>query len=158
MSTATAPTRDPEALRVLIVDDEEIVHHTLGRHLSHLGHLVEGSPDGPRGLEALEEGDFDLALIDIRLPGMDGMTMLSRARLATPDTAVVVITGHGKNGVIFESTDAELVPFDVTLEHDQGLTAWDGESFHPSLAQTKRFYPHQNDTGGFYVAKLEVTG
>jgi len=42
-------------------------------------------------------------------------------------------------------------------EHSPGLTEWDGEAFDSSLANAARIYPHQNDTGGFFVAKLEVT-
>ncbi|AGB16430.1 NOL1/NOP2/sun family putative RNA methylase [Halovivax ruber XH-70] len=54
--------------------------------------------------------------------------------------------------------DCEVVPFDLALEHDSGLTEWDEETYDPSLAEAARIYPHQNDTGGFFVAKLEVTG
>ncbi|QLC34144.1 RsmB/NOP family class I SAM-dependent RNA methyltransferase [Halarchaeum sp. CBA1220] len=50
----------------------------------------------------------------------------------------------------------DLVEFDVGLEHSPGLTEFEGETYDESLADAKRFYPHQNDTGGFFCAKLEV--
>jgi len=54
--------------------------------------------------------------------------------------------------------DVELVPFEIGLEHDDGITDWLDESYDDSLRHAKRFYPHQNDTGGFFTAKLEVRG
>jgi NOL1/NOP2/sun family putative RNA methylase len=51
----------------------------------------------------------------------------------------------------------EVVDYDLPLEHVEGLTEWEGESFDPQVAKAKRVYPHHNDTGGFFTAKLEVT-
>ncbi|WP_126661118.1 RsmB/NOP family class I SAM-dependent RNA methyltransferase [Haloterrigena salifodinae] len=56
-----------------------------------------------------------------------------------------------------EEEDCRVVDFDIGLEHSPGLTEWDGEEFDSSLERAARIYPHQNDTGGFFVAKLEVT-
>ena len=54
--------------------------------------------------------------------------------------------------------DCRLVDFDVGLETSPGVTEWEGEEFDPTVAKAHRVYPHQNDTGGFFCAKLEVTG
>jgi NOL1/NOP2/sun family putative RNA methylase len=51
-----------------------------------------------------------------------------------------------------------LVAFDIPLTHSPGITEWQGDSFDPTVRRAKRIYPHQNDTGGFFCAKLEVTG
>ncbi|PSP28585.1 SAM-dependent methyltransferase [Halobacteriales archaeon QH_2_65_14] len=51
-----------------------------------------------------------------------------------------------------------LVAFDVPLDSTPGITEWQGESFDESVTRAKRIYPHHNDTGGFFCAKLEVTG
>ena len=56
-----------------------------------------------------------------------------------------------------ENEDCRVVPFDLDLEYVPGITEWDGEEYDPSLEETMRIYPHHNDTGGFFVAKLEVT-
>ncbi len=53
--------------------------------------------------------------------------------------------------------ECRVVPFDLDLEYRAGVTEWEGEEFDPSLEETMRIYPHHNDTGGFFVAKLEVT-
>jgi NOL1/NOP2/sun family putative RNA methylase len=54
--------------------------------------------------------------------------------------------------------DCRLVPFETPLETSPGVTEWEGETFDPSVEHAHRVYPHQNDTGGFFCAKLEVTG
>jgi len=51
-----------------------------------------------------------------------------------------------------------LVEFDLPLTASPGVTEWEGESFDGSVTRAKRIYPHHNDTGGFFCAKLEVTG
>jgi len=55
-----------------------------------------------------------------------------------------------------EAYDCRLVEYELPLEHVPGLTAWDGDSFDDSMRKAKRIYPHHNDTGGFFCAKLEV--
>ncbi|WP_255190864.1 RsmB/NOP family class I SAM-dependent RNA methyltransferase [Natronobeatus ordinarius] len=55
-----------------------------------------------------------------------------------------------------EREDCRVVPFDLGLMHSPGLTEWEGEEYDSSLEEAARIYPHQNDTGGFFVAKLEV--
>jgi NOL1/NOP2/sun family putative RNA methylase len=57
-----------------------------------------------------------------------------------------------------EEEDCDLVDYDLPLEHAPGVTEWDGQSFDERVRKAKRIYPHHNDTGGFFCAKLEVTG
>ena len=59
---------------------------------------------------------------------------------------------------VLDTEDCRLVGFDLALDHDPGITEWQGEEFDPSLRNAKRVYPHRNDTGGFFCAKLEVSG
>jgi NOL1/NOP2/sun family putative RNA methylase len=54
--------------------------------------------------------------------------------------------------------NCELVAFDCPLDSRPGITEWEGERFDPSVRRAKRIYPHLNDTGGFFCAKLEVGG
>ena len=56
-----------------------------------------------------------------------------------------------------ETLPVELVAFDLPLDHSPGITDWEGEEFDAAMQHAKRIYPHQNDTGGFFCAKLEVT-
>ena len=57
-----------------------------------------------------------------------------------------------------EEFPCRLVEVDLPLDSRPGVTEWDGDSFDPSVRKARRIYPHFNDTGGFFVAKLEVTG
>jgi DNA-binding NtrC family response regulator len=83
------------SLRVLLVDDEEIVHQTIGDYLSECGCQVEVAMDGYQALAVLERQACDVALIDVRMPGMDGLELLARARQMHPEMAMIMMTGHG---------------------------------------------------------------
>jgi NOL1/NOP2/sun family putative RNA methylase len=55
-----------------------------------------------------------------------------------------------------EEYDCRLVEYDLDLDHVPGITEWDGDTYDESMTRAKRIYPHHNDTGGFFCAKLEV--
>ena len=57
---------------------------------------------------------------------------------------------------VLEEADCRVVEFDVDLDSRPGVTEWQGETYDDSVAKAERFYPHHNDTGGFFTAKLEV--
>jgi two-component system nitrogen regulation response regulator NtrX len=80
---------------ILIVDDEAGVRASLSGILGDEGYLVETAQSGEECLAALETRRFDLLLLDVWLPGMDGLAVLSRVRALDPELPVVVISGHG---------------------------------------------------------------
>jgi DNA-binding NtrC family response regulator len=84
-----------QALRVLIIDDEAIIHTTLGEYLADAGHRVDHAYDGREGLKKIDAVDYDLALVDVRMPKMDGLALLARAQEIRPDLSCVIITAHG---------------------------------------------------------------
>ncbi len=59
---------------------------------------------------------------------------------------------------VLDEEDCRVVDYELSLDHADGVTAWDDEEYDPQVARAKRIYPHHNDTGGFFCAKLEVTG
>jgi two-component system nitrogen regulation response regulator GlnG len=82
--------------RILVADDEPAMRWLLERLLRQAGHAVTVVEDGPAALEAAASPEpFDVAFLDIRMPGLDGLEVLSRLRAASPDTAVIVMTAHG---------------------------------------------------------------
>ena len=83
-----------KSLRILLVDDEEIVQETIGGYLADCGHRVEKAYDGTSALKAVESNDYDLALVDVRMPGIDGMSLLARMREHQPPVPLVLITRH----------------------------------------------------------------
>ncbi|MCK2086806.1 sigma-54 dependent transcriptional regulator [Thauera aromatica] len=80
---------------VLVVDDEELYRELLSGRLTRQGYRVSEAADGPGALGHIERTGIDLALIDIKMPGMDGIELLGRIKQLDPHIEVVVLTGHG---------------------------------------------------------------
>ncbi len=112
--------------RILIADDEPSILWVLERGLRQAGYAVTAVADGEAALaEALREG-FDLVLLDIRMPGLDGLTLLSELRRLRPESAVIVMTAHGTIDDAMEAmqrgaSEYLIKPFDVdqVLHHVQ---------------------------------------
>ncbi len=80
--------------RLLIVDDEERFRTNLVKMLTLKGMEVTAAAGGPEALELAQVQSFDVALVDIRMPGMDGLETLARLKQLTPGTEVIMLTGH----------------------------------------------------------------
>ncbi len=78
---------------IFVVDDDESIREVLTMHLSDEGYRVGAECSGERALAALAREDWDLLITDLRMPGMDGLEVLRRAREKRPDVEVVVLTG-----------------------------------------------------------------
>jgi len=81
-------------LRILFADDEAHLRDLMQMELPRLGHEVTVCPDGTAALKALERGSFDAALLDIRMPGITGIDVLTQIKQLSPDTQVILLTGH----------------------------------------------------------------
>ncbi len=81
--------------RILIVDDEETARKSLSDILKLEGYTVMAKGDGQSALDALDEDDFDLMLLDIKMPGMSGLEVLEKAVSIAPDCKIVLLTAHG---------------------------------------------------------------
>jgi len=81
--------------RILVVDDEEAMRESLAAWLIKGDYGVDMAPSGVKALEALSRRPFDLALVDIKMPGMDGHELLRRIKEEHPATMVVMITAYG---------------------------------------------------------------
>lgn len=80
-------------VKILIVDDEEVIRKGFERTLAGEHSIVECASDGFEALRKMGERSFDVVLLDLRLPEMDGLTVLKRIKQQWPDSEVVVITG-----------------------------------------------------------------
>ena len=81
--------------KILIVDDEETPRKSLSDILRLEGYQVEAKGDGRSAVIALSEENFDLMLLDLKMPGMDGIQVLEEAVKTSPNTIVVMLTANG---------------------------------------------------------------
>jgi two-component system response regulator AtoC len=85
----------PERKQVLIVDDEPNLRKILSAQLTRDGYDALTAEDGEQGLHLLREHHIDLVITDLKMPKVDGMTLLKRALEIEPELPVVLITAHG---------------------------------------------------------------
>lgn len=83
-----------EMTKVLIVDDEEVVRLSHLRSLQSANCNAKVAEDGLRAIQVMEEQAFDVILLDIRMPNLDGMEVLKTIKRRWPESEVVVITGY----------------------------------------------------------------
>lgn len=79
-------------IKVLIIDDEKLVRWSLQQKLSKEGYEVESAPTGEEGLNLLRDDGYDLVLLDVRLPGMDGVQVLQEIKKLEREIGVVMLT------------------------------------------------------------------
>lgn len=80
--------------RVLIVEDQQDIAELIAMHITDLGHQVEHATDGPGGLDAARSGQFDLIVLDVMLPGMDGMEVIRTLRMERVKSPVLMLTAR----------------------------------------------------------------
>jgi len=118
-------------IRVLVVDDEQLVRDLLVSYLNSLGFVVETAQDGLEGLEKYTEGDFDLVITDLSMPNMDGLQLMKELREIDEETVVLMITGYPTIGTAVEAikqgaTDYITKPFtldEVKIRIDKAIGA-----------------------------------
>ncbi|MBC8019086.1 MAG: response regulator [Verrucomicrobia bacterium] len=97
--------------RILIVDDEADIAAILKLHLEDSGFITAWAGNGQSALQMLEDGGFALALMDIRMPGMNGVDVLKRIREAGLDVAVIMMTAHGSEDLVVECMTSGAVDY-----------------------------------------------
>ena len=90
---SSEPSRLPVPIRVLLVDDEPKILEFLRERFEHLGAKVRTAPSGEEALKVLAQEPQELAVLDLKLPNVDGFDVLKRIKAQYPTTAVAIITG-----------------------------------------------------------------
>ncbi len=80
---------------ILLVDDEEDIRETLSLFLTDLGHPVVAAENGIEALALFRKEHPEIVISDIKMPGMDGVELLQKIKMESPDTEFIMITGHG---------------------------------------------------------------
>ena len=94
-------------VRVLLIDDEETLVEYLSKRLLREGYEVKATFSGEEAIEAANNTDFDVAVVDLKMPGMDGVETQKRLRKIQPFLQCIVLTGHGTIDSALESGKEE---------------------------------------------------
>ncbi|MBI5188422.1 MAG: response regulator [Nitrospirae bacterium] len=81
--------------KILVIDDEDIITESCHRALTPEGYEVKMAKNGVDGLKMFENEPFDLVLVDIKMPDIDGIEVLRKVKEGWPDTEVIMITEYG---------------------------------------------------------------
>ena len=105
-------------IRLLIVDDEERFVETLSKRLASRGLYVEGANGGESALALINSKPFDVVLLDLRMPGMDGLETLREIKRTQPLLQVVMLSGNASinaavEGMRLGASDYLLKPADI---------------------------------------------
>ncbi len=135
-----------ERFGMLIVDDEFSVRDSLYHWFRKDGYRVAAADSATAALHEMQRESFDVVLLDIKMPGMDGMELLHRLRAVAPDTLVIMLTAHGaietavealKCGAVDYLTkpiDPDVLGRAVTKALDQRRLADEADKAHPKPA------------------------
>jgi two-component system, NtrC family, nitrogen regulation response regulator NtrX len=80
---------------ILIIDDEKSIRKTLSEILGYEGYKIDEASDGEEGLKKFKEKSYDLVLCDIKMPKLDGIEFLEKAKQVNSDVPIIIISGHG---------------------------------------------------------------
>ena len=104
--------------KILIVDDEPRIRELIHEHLQYSGYICEEAGDGSAALAQLSGGGFDLVILDLMMPFMDGMTCLREMRARHINTPVIILTARGEEydklaGLESGADDYVVKPFNI---------------------------------------------
>ena len=94
MKPSNPPKIDPSTVRILVIDDEPVVLKSCERILRRAGYHVTCEQDARNGLEKALGEPFHVVIVDLKMPGLDGMQVLDAIKAQQPELAVIMITGY----------------------------------------------------------------
>ena len=92
-----------ERPRILVVDDEQAVRDLLSKTLTMADYDVDSADDGPSAIEKMRAVEYDLLITDLKMPGMDGLSVIREARKLSADLPVIIITGYSTEASAIEA-------------------------------------------------------
>lgn len=127
-----------QGAHILAIDDEAGILFFIEEALRRAGHQVTGVGSGEDALTRLEQESFDLAIVDLRLKGMDGMQVLAALRARWPETAAIFLTAHGSIASALEALEMgayDYVPKPCSMKE---LRATVGRALDPVEREARR--------------------
>jgi two-component system response regulator AtoC len=138
--------------RILIVEDEEPLRRLFEKRISRKGGLVDSYGSAEEALSLLGKVPYDVALVDIRLPGMDGIELLRKIKQKSTNTEVIIITGHGtidsaisamKSGAYdYLTKPCKLLELELMIQK-----ACERKALHETNLNLREALRHRNDYG-----------
>jgi two-component system, OmpR family, response regulator len=127
--------------KVLIVDDEDDFRETLVKRLSRRALSASGVESGERALERIESEAFDVVILDVMMPGMDGIATLREIKRKKPLVEVIMLTGHasleaGIEGMKLGAFDFIMKPADIEDLIQKMQQAFDKKTAHEEKIRT----------------------
>jgi len=89
--------------KILLVDDEVVFTTNMGKLLTNRGYRVTAANSGDAAIQALEKESFDVVVLDLKMPGMDGLTTLKEIKKLGLFTETLILTGHGSIDTALEA-------------------------------------------------------
>lgn len=132
---------------VLVVDDEKEFLETMVKRLKRRGLTCEGVESGEEAIEKIRIGDFDVVLLDVKMPGMDGVEALREIKRIKPITEVVMLTGHasvesGIEGMKLGAFDYLMKPIELESLYDKLKDAYEKKAIHMAKIEKAEFARH----------------
>ena len=120
-----------EPVRILIVDDEEDLVSAMAERLALRGFQVETARSGTDALRLASEDDFSVVILDVKMPGIDGLQTMTEINRKHPDLPVILLTGHGsvadaERGMREGAFDYLMKPIDIDRLIDKISSATGG--------------------------------
>ena len=115
---------EKSTIRVLLVDDEETLIEYLSKRLLRQGFTVKAAFSGEEAIEAAQATNFDVAVVDLKMPGMDGVETQRRLKEIQPFLQCIVLTGHGSIDSALESGQEDAFNYLLKpVDHDKLVSA-----------------------------------
>lgn len=120
----------PVAMNLLVVEDDEDFRETCARWMTRKGHRVEAAANGHEALEACDRKIFDVAIIDMNMPGLSGLELLERLKSSQIESEVIILTGQGTietavNAMKLGASDYLTKPFPLDELEQRCLLSWE---------------------------------
>jgi DNA-binding NtrC family response regulator len=147
--------------KILVIEDDNKIRSILKEILEEKNHEVDDAPDGVEGFKKLEQGIYDLCLCDIKMPKMDGMEVLEKAKGAEIGTNFIMISAHGTIDVAVEAVkkgafDFLQKPFDLGRLEITLRNALDKSTLQRETKTLKKKISKKNEMVGESAAIREV--
>lgn len=152
----TLPERHSFPSRILVVDDEKSTRTAIGRALQLTGYLVNGAEDGEQALKCLADTHYDVMLLDLNMPIMNGRQVMDVVREHYPDLQVIILTAHATLDSAIEAVKTGAVDYLLKPQSIAQINQAIGQALKRQFNKSQR--RHLIDIIGEAMHTLQIDG